>query len=471
MEEEVVALFLYSRFLSGYRYLQSLAKIKDTEEGMADSMEFGKASSYYEALAIFALVLALIILRRVRGRSFPIWTSMMLGAALTIVFGIVPITKAYEAIDFDVIFFLLGMFSIVAGMEKSGLLAYLTYRTLSSAKSLRSTLIIFVFMTGILSAFVVNDTMAVMGTPIAITLVKQMGLPLETILVVLAFSITIGSVMTPMGNPQNILIASESGVKAPFLSFLSILAIPTLLNLAFVAILALFVLKGHQTRLDGRQIAVIAEEKVKSPSLARLSAASLFLAVGGFILNDLLSILGLPHISHLGAIAFLASVPLYFLAEERRELLYSLDWSTIVFFISMFIVMEGLWHSGAADLILNFIPAPRPGDRVGSIVSLMLISLFLSQIFSNVPLVKLYVEVMKTLGFDGNHGYAWLALAAGSTIAGNLTVLGAASNVIIVEASENRTGKSFSYIYFLKLGLVMTSVNAFTYTLWLILFA
>jgi hypothetical protein len=107
MEEEVVALFLYSRFLSGYRYLQSLAKIKDTEEGMADSMEFGKASSYYEALAIFALVLALIILRRVRGRSFPIWTSMMLGAALTIVFGIVPITKAYEAIDFDVIFFLL----------------------------------------------------------------------------------------------------------------------------------------------------------------------------------------------------------------------------------------------------------------------------------------------------------------------------------------------------------------------------
>jgi Na+/H+ antiporter NhaD/arsenite permease-like protein len=293
-------------------------------------------------------------------------------------------------------------------------------------------------MTGILSAFVVNDTMAVMGTPIAITLVKQMGLPLETILVVLAFSITIGSVMTPMGNPQNILIASESGVKAPFLSFLSILAIPTLLNLAFVAILALFVLKGHETRLDGRQIAVIAEEKVKSPSLARLSAASLFLAVGGFILNDLLSILGLPHISYLGAIAFLASVPLYFLAEERRELLYSLDWSTIVFFISMFIVMEGLWHS---------------------------------QIFSNVPLVKLYVEVMKTLGFDGNHGYAWLALAAGSTIAGNLTVLGAASNVIIVEASENRTGKSFSYISFLKLGLVMTSVNAFTYTLWLILFA
>ncbi len=105
-------------------------------------------------------------------------------------------------------------------------------------------------------------------------------------------------------------------------------------------------------------------------------------------------------------IAFLASVPLYTLAEEKRELLHSVDWSTIVFFVSMFIVMDGLWQSGAAELMLGFIPAPSPTDRTGAIVNTLLVSTVLSQVFSNVPLVKLYVDVMKGLGVNGSHQYA-----------------------------------------------------------------
>jgi Na+/H+ antiporter NhaD/arsenite permease-like protein len=101
----------------------------------------------------------------------------------------------------------------------------------------------------------------------------------------------------------------------------------------------------------------------------------------------------------------------------------------------------------------------------------MLVGTVLSQVFSNVPLVKLYIEVMKGLGFNGSHQYAWLALAAGSTVAGNLTVLGAASNVIIIEAAENRTGKSFTFKQFVKYGVVITAINVATYTTWLLLFA
>lgn len=429
------------------------------------------ATNSYVALAIFALVLALIILRKVHGREFPIWTAMMVGAALMVATGVLGVSAAYQAIDFDVLFFLIGMFSIVAGMERSGLLPYLTYKILSHAKSLKSMLVLFVFMMGILSAFTVNDTMAMMGTPIAIMVVKQMGLPLEPVLVALAFSITVGSVMTPVGNPQNMLIASQSGITMPFTRFISILGVPTLLNLALVAGLLWLTLKRHGIHMDRREVAVIAEEHVKSVSLAQVSAASLCLAVGGFLLNDLLAVWGLPHMEHLGMIAFLASVPLYALAREKRELLHSVDWSTIVFFVSMFIVMDGLWRSGAAELMLGFIPAPNPADRTGAIVNIMLVSTLLSQVFSNVPLVKLYINVMRNLGFDTSHQYAWLTLAAGSTIAGNLTILGAASNVIIVEASENRTGRAFTFPYFLKLGVAMTALNVAIYTLWLVLFA
>jgi len=82
----------------------------------------------------------------------------------------------------------------------------------------------------------------------------------------------------------------------------------------------------------------------------------------------------------------------------------------------------------------------------------MLLSTLLSQVFSNVPLVKLYIDVMKSLGFNGAHQYAWLALASGSTIAGNLTVLGAASNVIILETAENRVGVPSVFCLFSRAG-------------------
>jgi len=422
------------------------------------------------AFIIFTLVLALIIVRRVRKLEFPIWSAMMIGAALMILTGVIQVSEAYKAIDFDVLFFLIGMFSIVAGMEKSGLLGYLMYRTLSPVKNLRSMLVVFVFLMGFLSALTVNDTMAIVGTLIAITIVKQMLLPLDIVLVALAFSITVGSVMTPIGNPQNMLIASQSGISAPFLSFVKVLGIPTLINLAIVAGFLWFTLKKHEKGLDGRQVVVIEEEHITNLELAKTSGACLVLAVGGFLLNDTLGLLGFQHTEHLGIIAFLASVPLYTLAEEKRDLLRQVDWSSIVFFMTMFMVMGGLWQSGAANVFIGLVPAPNPIDRGSAIINIMLLIVTLSQIFSNVPLVKLYIDVMKGLGFNGTHQYAWLALASGSTIAGNLTILGAASNVIIVEAAENRTGRSFSFFSFLKRGAIVTALNITVYAIWLYIF-
>ena len=422
------------------------------------------------ALIIFALVLTLIIIRRVRNLEFPIWSAMMIGAALMILLGVINVSDAYTSIDFDVIFFLIGMFSIVAGVEKSGLLGYMMYRILSPFKRLTNLLIVFVFLMGFLSALTVNDTMAVVGTIIVITIVKQMLLPLDVMLTTLAFSITVGSVMTPIGNPQNMLIASQSGMTAPFFSFVRVLGIPTLINLGIVAGFLWFTLKRSEKLHDGKSIAVIEEEHITDLGLARISGACLILTVVGFILNDLLGLWGLPHAEHLGIIAFLASVPLYTLAGDKRDLLRQVDWSSIVFFLTMFMVMGALWQSGAANIFINLIPAPNPADRGSAIVNIMLLSTLLSQVFSNVPLVKLYIDVMKSLGFTGAHQFAWLALASGSTIAGNLTILGAASNVIILENAENRVGQSFSFISFLKRGAIITALNILVYAVWIYFF-
>jgi Na+/H+ antiporter NhaD/arsenite permease-like protein len=101
---------------------------------------------------------------------------------------------------------------------------------------------------------------------------------------------------------------------------------------------------------------VIEEEHISDYGLAKISGACLVLAVGGFILNDLLSLWGLPHAEHLGIIAFLASVPIYTLTRDKRGLLRQVDWSSIVFFLTMFMVMGALWQSGAANIFINLIP-------------------------------------------------------------------------------------------------------------------
>jgi Na+/H+ antiporter NhaD/arsenite permease-like protein len=422
------------------------------------------------ALVIFLIVLTLIIVRKIRGLEFPIWSTMMIGASLMILTGVMSVEDAYKAIDFDVIFFLIGMFSIVAGVEKSGLLGYVMYRVLSPFESPKSLLIVFVILMGFLSALTVNDTMAIVGTLIVITIVKQMLLPFEDLLIALAFSITVGSVATPIGNPQNMLIASQSGIGAPFLSFVTTLGIPTLINLVIVAGFLLYDLRSEMKKPDGRQMVVILEEHIDNINLAKISGFCLLLAVGSFILNDLLGVLGWAHTEHLGIIAFLAAVPMFAFAAEKRSILQQLDWSSVVFFMSMFIVMGALWQSGAANIFLGLLPTPNPSDKGSAIISIMLTSTLLSQIFSNVPLVKLYIDVMKGLGFTGAHKFAWLALSSGSTVAGNLTILGAASNVIIIEAAENRTGRSFSFITFLKKGVIIIVINLLVYGSWLYFF-
>jgi Na+/H+ antiporter NhaD/arsenite permease-like protein len=96
----------------------------------------------------------------------------------------------------------------------------------------------------------------------------------------------------------------------------------------------------------------------------------------------------------------------------------------------------------------------------------MFLSTLLSQVFSNVPLVKLYIDVMKGLGFNGSHPYAWLALAAGSTVAGNLTILGAASNVIIIQNAEKQ-GETLTFWEFSRVGLPLTILQAAVYWVWL----
>ena len=411
----------------------------------------------YLSIGIFASVYLLIALRNLRWFKIPVWTIMLAGAVAMIFSGVIPLQTAYTSINLDVIFFLLGMFSIVAAMDLSGLLEYLTARMVRLSKTPQRGLALVLFGMGLLSAFLVNDTLALTATPIMLGLSKQMRMRPGVLLITLALGVTIGSVMTPVGNPQNLLIALSSGLPNPMLDFLYFLVPPTLAGLLVTFLILKFYFRKDLAE-SAKSFETIPLPRLSDRKLARLSAWIAGMVVVGFFLVGILSLFGVQGNVNLGTVSLLGATIIYLLSGRRREILASVDWGIVIFFISLFIVVQGFWESNALQSLLGYLPALDPTEIVVSLAVIILTSLILSQFLSNVPFVAVYIRVMQSAGFNGSNAKAWVALAGASTLAGGLSLLGAASNVIILEAAEVR-GSGFSSTEFTKVGLLATIPN------------
>jgi Na+/H+ antiporter NhaD/arsenite permease-like protein len=384
----------------------------------------------------------------------------MLGGAVAMIFsGSLSLRDAYGAVNLDVILFLLGMFSIVAAMDISGLLEYLTARIIRLSKTPHRVLAFVFFGMGLLSAFLVNDTLAVTATPIILGVSKQTRVPPRILLITLALGVTVGSVLTPIGNPQNLLVAISSGMSNPMFVFLYYLGPPTLASLATMFLILKFYYR-KELGGSGPVFDQIALPLVKDRKLARLSAWVAGIVVIGFFLVGASQLFGFQSNFNLATVALLGASIIFLVSGRRKEILQSVNWEIIVFFISLFIVVQGLWTSNALQSLMSILPRLSPSDPTVSLAVIILSSLLFSQLLSNVPFVAVYIRVMQSAGFTGNDVKGWIALAGSSTFAGGLSLLGAASNVIILEQAEARSS-GFSSLEFSKIGLLVTVPNIF----------
>jgi Na+/H+ antiporter NhaD/arsenite permease-like protein len=292
------------------------------------------------------------------------------------------------------------------------------------------------------------------GTPLVLLLAREHRIDQKLLLLTLAFAVTIGSVASPIGNPQNLLIALHGGMETPFRSFFSVLLLPTLLNLGLAyAVLRLFYRhQFHATPLRHTPVTI------SDPALARLATIALCLLVGLILLRALAAWLPLPWEPRLSHIGLIAAAPILAFTPRRATILRHVDWHTLLFFAAMFVLMRSVWDTGLFQaLARGRMDLAAPETVLG-------ISVLLSQLISNVPMVALYLPV---LDLAGSGDAALLALAAGSTIAGNLLLLGAASNVIIVQNAEKRSGTSLGFLDFARVGVPLTALNVAIYWLFL----
>jgi len=311
------------------------------------------------------------------------------------------------------------------------------------------------FGAGLASAFLMNDTLAIIGTPLVLLLAKQHRMKPEMLLLALAFAVTLGSVLSPIGNPQNLLIAIHGGFTNPFVDFARHLALPTIVNLG---ITFWFLKRYYHESFHGDELVHIREE-FRDARLARLARLSLILLMALVALKIALVFAGIGHTIRLSYIALAAAAPVMLFSPRRWSILHHLDWYTLIFFAAMFVLMQSVWNTGTLQTLI--------GDGVASVPLVLTVSVLMSQLISNVPLVALYLPMLTHAGATPA---ALLALAAGSTIAGNLLILGAASNVIIIQNAEKKAGHSISFLEFARIGIPLTVVNVLVYWLFLTFF-
>jgi len=407
------------------------------------------------ALLVFLFTYTLISVRRVRSVSIDRPAAALFGAVLMVLLGVVTADQVLEAIDLDIIGLLLGMMIIVSCLEITGLFDRVAVILVNRCADRFTLLWLSMGVTALLSALILNDTVVLMFTPILIKVCRSIDANPVPYLVGEALAANIGSVATGVGNPQNAYILIQSGIT--FSDFALALAPLALISLAVaVGMVALVFRKeifdgglGKPRPID-RSLVMAAAPRKRMEAPFFLVLAVLVAVFIGFTAS---SWLGIPIslVAFLGGCFLLLALPLMKKDTGTSPILRGVDWTLILFFVGLFILLKGVETSGLMDMMLDSFA--DLGAGMAGVAGLTVISSVLSNLISNVPAVMLLSPVV-----PAGDQTLWLSLAASSTLAGNATILGAAANVIVVEKGLSM-GVEVRLWDFIKAGLPVTLVT------------
>jgi len=398
------------------------------------------------SLAVSIAVFTLIAIREWLPSFLKIWHVMTAGAVVLLVSGTITPKSAYQAIDWNVMLYLFSVFSIGRALYENGI----SHRIAGWMVGWRTpgvSLVAFMLLFALVAAVLTNDAAAVIGTPIALMLASQTGADQKTFLVALCVAVTIGSMATPIGNPQNLLIAASGEVHAPMVTFVHWLIVPTLICLGGSALwlskrMVVSTPEGEQSDLAQET------EGTQWPVLSAIAVLIVLVTV-----ESILAATGSDFGYPLGVAAAIACLPVYLFDGARAKTFVRLDWPTLVFFVAMFIVTGALLDSGSLQAMLG-----EEREHMNEPLVTAGISFFGSQVFSNVPLVDMYLKLLPS--FDVPN---LMMLAGVSTLAGNMFIISAASNVIVLQMADRMGAAEVTFTQFMKavlpIGIVSTLIT------------
>lgn len=411
----------------------------------------------FAILALFVLTYVGISARRLR--LFPIGRPAvaLVGASLAVAVGTfagehgLSIDEALRAVEPHTVALLFGMMVVAAALDVAGFFAvaaqWLARRELPPTSLLAAVTV----GCGLLAAVLVNDAVCLLATPLIVRMVVAARLPVRPFLFAICMGANAGSAMTFSGNPQNMLVAQLS--KVSYRDYLATAAVPALLALAVTAATLVVVFRTSLAWDKRRE---------ESPPEVELDRPLLTVALVAVVLIVAANLLGAPL-----ALSALVAASICLLASKSRAeaLLQRVDWSVLLFFAGLFILVAALQKTGFVREAIAAVGAPTIPAILGAIC-------LGSQVVSNVPLILL-VEPM--IHASEEPAVAWMLTAFVSTLAGNLTLLGSVANIIVVErglteltaAGESSRDARIGFFSYLPVGALVTSLSLIVGLTWM----
>ncbi|MFV0440418.1 MAG: SLC13 family permease [Lachnospirales bacterium] len=410
------------------------------------------------AVSIFVVVYGIIISEKINKVAIA-----MIGASIIIILKIIDFDVAVTYIDYNTIGLLVGMMVIVSVLRSTGVFEYLAIYVAKRVKGNPwGILSVLGIMTAVASSFLDNVTVVLLVVPVTLVITETLEIDPKPILISQILLSNVGGTATLIGDPPNVMIGSSTHLT--FNDFIINLG-PVVLVTVVVFLGALYLLYGKNMGADEKNIKKLMrlDEKLSIRDKGRLkkSLVILFMTIVSFWLAEFFDI-------ELAVMAlFFAGIIVAVTKVDIEEVFLHVEWSSIAFFIGLFVMVGALQEVGAIDILAQGMLDVTKGDLLITTLVILWGSGIVSSFLNNIPFVATMIPLITTLGADGmTTEPLWWALALGACFGGNGTIIGSSAGVIVAGASDKQ-GYKITFGEYMKVGMPLTILSLIVSTVFL----
>ena len=407
---------------------------------------------------IIAIVIFLVTMAAIMTEKLHRTVAAVAGALLLILTGVLSVESGFSYVDLNTLGVLIGMMLFVAVVKNSGIFEYIAIKAAKIAKGRPWPLmVLFALITAVLSAFLDNVTTVLLIGPMTLAITSMLRINPIPFFMTQIMASNIGGTATLIGDPPNIMIGSAAGLS--FTDFITNTGVAVLFVLA-ATIVCFYFIYGRKLHVEPEAMDSILQldenKAIKDRSLLIKSVVMILLVVFGFVFHSQL------HLESCTIALTAAAVMLLIGRQDVEEIVAGVEWTTILFFTGLFIVVGGLQETGVIQILAN-------GHMTLTILLILWVSAIVSSFLDNIPFVATLIPLILTMQSSGvDVTPLWWAVSLGACLGGNGTLIGASANVVLSGIS-NRHGFPITFASYFKVGFPLMLVSVAISTVFLLL--
>lgn len=407
------------------------------------------------AIVIFAATIITVMTEKVHRA-----VAAVVGALLLILTGVLTVESGFSYVDINTIGVLIGMMLFVAIVKNSGIFEYIAIKAAKIAKGRPWPLMLLLcIITAVLSGFLDNVTTVLLIGPMTLAITNMLKTSPVPFFITQIMSSNIGGTATLIGDPPNIMIGSAAGLS--FLDFVANTGLAVVFVLAAMLVCFYFIY-GRKLHVEAEAMAEVLQldenKTIKDRPLLIKSVVMIILVVFAFIFHSQL------HLESSTVALTAAGIMLLIGRQDVEEAIAGVEWSTLIFFTGLFIVVGGLQETGVIQIVANTLVDMTAGHMTLTILLILWVSAIISAFLDNIPFVATLIPLILTMESSGvDVAPLWWAVSLGACLGGNGTLIGASANVVLSGIS-NRHGFPITFASYFKVGfpLMLLSVGICT---------